>query len=393
MFTYRSDLVLSKSWLNRALIIQSYAHSSQTSFSSDSDDVVYLQKALQDHQLSKRQFDLGQGGTSFRFFCFLISRFSGEWTVKAHPRLLERPQKELQNILQQLGVQIEFNAGEVRILSKGWKIPKTIICDTKDSSQFVSALLLNSWNLPQDLEVQIQGAIVSEDYLTMTLKMLVSYGMNLKVENAPTKKILIAKGQHPSLSDLKPEVDVSSAFSLASAAVIDGDVEICNWNPKSIQPDVVFLEIFKRMQINYQQTETLLKIKKQSRWSAVQVDLNHSPDLFPVLAVLCSLAEGASELSGAEQLKHKESNRLQKTKELLDLAGFRNELRTDGLKIEGLSSKQDKNKKIIFDPDHDHRMAMAAGLLKLAGFAIEIKDPKVVNKSYPSFWKDIGIEP
>ena len=46
-----------------------------------------------------------------------------------------------------------------------------------------------------------------------------------------------------------------------------------------------------------------------------------------------------------------------------------------------------------FNPDHDHRMAMAAAVLKLAGFTIDIQDADVVKKSYPGFWKDIGIQP
>ncbi|MBY0452950.1 MAG: hypothetical protein K2P92_07935, partial [Bdellovibrionaceae bacterium] len=39
----------------------------------------------------------------------------------------------------------------------------------------------------------------------------------------------------------------------------------------------------------------------------------------------------------------------------------------------------------------DHRMAMAAAVLKLSGFNIDIQHREVVNKSYPSFWRDIGL--
>lgn len=389
MFKFKSELVLSKSWLNRALIVQSYANGSYGNLNSDSDDVIYLKKALQQLNSPQKEFYLGQGGTSFRFFCFLISRQSGEWIVKAHPRLLERPQQGLKDILQQLGVEIRFEKDKAIIRSEGWKIPSLIECRAEDSSQFISGLLLNSWLLSEDLNIQIHGSIVSFDYFKMTLLMLRKFGM--KIENAKILQVL--KNQIPRIEKIQPEVDVSSAFSLAAAGAIDGDVEITNWNSKSIQPDMVFLNIFDQMNILYSQTENTLEIKKQKAWGGVKVDLNQSPDLFPVLSVLCALAEGSSELFGAEQLKHKESNRLQKTKELLDLVGFKSELRLDGLKIEGLSSTQDKNKKVIFNPDHDHRMAMAAGLLKLAGFHIQIEDSTVVNKSYPSFWKDIGVEP
>ena len=67
MFKFKSDLVLSKSWLNRALIIQNYAHDFKLKIESDSDDVLVLKKAIVEVE-SKKEFHLGQGGTSFRFF-------------------------------------------------------------------------------------------------------------------------------------------------------------------------------------------------------------------------------------------------------------------------------------------------------------------------------------
>lgn len=386
MFRFADDLILSKSWLNRALVIQYYQPSIQFSSNSESEDVLVLKQSLATVGKSS-EFYLGQGGTSFRFFCFLISRKPGIWTVRAHPRLLERPQNGLKELLQQLGVRIEFKKDSVVIQSEGWKIPNEISCNADDSSQFLSGLLLNSWMLDQDLTIRIRGPIVSEDYLKLTLSMLKQFGMS--IEQGVCLKVF--KEQSPRPEKAQAEVDVSSAFSLAAAAVISGDAEIKNWNSNSLQPDLVFLKFFERMGIKYSQGQTSFKVVKQNRWNALEANLNHSPDLFPVLSVLCAFAEGKSDLYGAEQLQHKESNRLQKTKELLDLIGIKSILKNDGIVIEGSSSAQDKLKPLKFNPDHDHRMAMAAGLLKLAGYNIHIENPEVVNKSYPSFWKDIGL--
>lgn len=389
MFNFKGDVVLSKSWLNRALIIQHYQPQIQFKADSDSEDVQVLKKSLA--QLgNSSEFYLGQGGTSFRFFCFLISKYPGTWVVKAHPRLLERPQQGLKNLLQQFGVRVDFKKEEAVIYSEGWRLPSVVTCQAQDSSQFISALLLNAWNLSEDLKVQIEGPIVSVDYLKMTTTMLKQFGLSLEEQGT---SLLIKKNQVPQISKIQSEVDVSSAFSLAAAAVINGEVEITNWNIKSLQPDLVFLNLFTQMQIHYSQQEGSLKIQKQTGWKSLNADLNHAPDLFPVLAVLCAFAEGKSDLHGAEQLQHKESNRLLKTKELLDLAGFQSDLKKDGLVIYGQSSTQDKKTRLQFNPDHDHRMAMAAGLLKLAGYNIDIQNPEVVNKSYPSFWKDISIKP
>ncbi len=393
MFFYKSALTLSKSWLNRAQVIQFYNADLKIETLSDSDDVVYLKKALQ--QIGKKNsFNLGQGGTSFRFFCFLISKLEGSFQIYAHPRIFERPQKDLEVFLKRLGVKIKFNEDSVQILSNGWKIPQHLDVDAQDSSQFISALLLNSWKLSENLKIVIQKPITSEDYFRMTLKILKNFKMKIKLEETPAEiSILIEANQIPSTENLHPELDMSSAFSLAAAAVIDGNIEITNWIRNSIQPDSVFLKLFDQMQINYYQDDTVLKIVKQDHWNSIEVNLSSYPDLFPVLSVLCAMARGSSHLFGAVQLKSKESNRLIKTKELLDLTGFQSVLEDGGIVIEGLSSSQDKAKHIIFNPDHDHRMAMAAGLMKLKGFNIQILHPEVVTKSFPTFWKDIGVIP
>lgn len=393
MFKYKGDLVLSKSWLNRALVIQHYQPDLNFELTSDSEDVIFLKKALSEVGKTKK-FYLGQGGTSFRFFCFLISRFPGEWTVEAHPRLLARPQKSLQYFLHQLGVNSAFHPTHVLIQSKGWKLPAQMRCEAQESSQFVSALLLNSWDLDQDLNLIVRRPMASEEYLNMSLAMLKKFGLKFVLYKDETSiQLQIAQKQKPIRTSQEPEVDVSSAFSLASAAAIDGDVEISNWKSDSIQPDMAFLNFFEEMKIKFSQTTVSFRIQKQKNWQALRANLGSSPDLFPVLAILCALADGESKLFGASQLRFKESDRLQKTKELLDLAGFRSQLKDDIFTIEGRSSTQDKNKRISFDPDHDHRMAMAAGLLKLAGYEIDISTPEVVQKSYPHFWEDIGIKP
>jgi 3-phosphoshikimate 1-carboxyvinyltransferase len=123
----------------------------------------------------------------------------------------------------------------------------------------------------------------------------------------------------------------------------------------------------------------------------VNVNLENSPDLFPVLAVLCGLAQGTSKLFGAPHLALKESNRIQKTFELLTKAGIKSQIVDGGLIIEG-SNMKIHSKAFSFDPDHDHRMAMAAALLNMVGAKIQILNKEVVNKSFPEFWSIVGVQ-
>lgn len=391
MFRFSGPVLTSKSWLNRALIIRQFNPHLRLETDSQSDDVIALKSALS--QIGKStEFELGMGGTSFRFFAFAISRFPGEWTLRAHPRLLARPQSDIVALLLQLGVRSELSSQSLRIFSGGWKPGSAVKTKADQSSQFVSGLLLSAWNLEAPLELEIKKPVTSYGYLNLTFEMLMMAGMNLQIIDTDNSlRVKIPEMQRADLGSLVPELDISSAFSLAAAAVVGGEAQLTNWNSQSLQPDAVFLKLFDDMKIAYQQSANSLFITKHSQWNGVTANLNTSPDLFPVLAVLCALAKGNSVLRGATHLKNKESDRIQKTHELLNIAGFITELLPDGIKIAGLSSSQDKTQKLLFDPDLDHRMAMAAALLKIAGYNLEIANPEAVNKSYPEFWKDIGL--
>lgn len=392
MFQYEGDMLLSKSWLNRAQILHAWKPDFELPSEEffESDDVLELKEALA-RVGQANFFQFGLGGTSLRFFCFFISRKKGESFVEAHPRLMERPQQPIFDILNQLGVKAERADEFIRIASNGWRVPDVIRCDGHQSTQFITGLLLNAWHLPEDLNVCIQKPIVSKPYLQMTLEMLKQSGMQIEASETGDELHLRIPSYQQITMNLSPEIDISSLFSLAAAAVVNGNIRISNWNSRSLQPDLAFLHIFKKMQISFIENENIFQIQKQAHWSGIEVNLHESPDLFPVLAVLCALADGPSHLYGAAQLVHKETNRILKTAELLKLAGFQCEVLEDGLRINGKSSGWDLNKSITFNPDLDHRMAMAAALLKLKGFQIEILDRAVVNKSYPSFWQDIGL--
>jgi 3-phosphoshikimate 1-carboxyvinyltransferase len=85
-------------------------------------------------------------------------------------------------------------------------------------------------------------------------------------------------------------------------------------------------------------------------------------------------------------LAYKESDRLAKTIELLHQGGFVASPKNDGLHIVGHGFRNLKPKNFRFDTDLDHRMAMAAGLMRLRGFGIDIWNSQVVSKSFPEFW-------
>ncbi len=392
MFSFRGKLDISKSWMNRALILQSFDPDAIfIEGASSSHDVVLLQHALSDLANSKKEFNAGLGGTTFRFLALRVSRHVGEFFIHAQPSLLARPQGELLHIFEQLGVFAQFEEKGLRIKSQGWKEPKGLlkVC-TNESSQFLSAVLLSSVNLSFDLHIRIEDEVISADYFKYTLQLLKQCGINaVEFEDS----IFIAKSQKLSHMALMGEVDISSAFSLVVAAVFGGSIKIDNWTSETLQPDIQFLKFFQRMGIHFEIQGHSFKISEQHQYKNLSANLNGSPDLFPVLAVLCAFSKGESHLYGASQLKFKESDRIKKTNELLKKCGFEVHDLEDGMRIKGQPDMQySLNKEIQFNPEHDHRMAMAAAILKLRGFPIKLSHPEVINKSYPQFYKHIGLD-
>jgi 3-phosphoshikimate 1-carboxyvinyltransferase len=380
-FFYRGPIPASKSLLNRALLIQSYFPQLIIEGDSGCDDVRYMKAALESFR-QKKEIHCGEAGTVLRFMALRASREPGTWKLTGSRRLFERPQQEIALMLEQLGVSCFFSATELKIQGQGWKKPSVPLqVQRSKSSQFVSSLLLNCWNLSFPLEFEMKGQSISEGYWQMSRVMAEDLGMKI---NQLGSYLSIPEDQRINSFRLSVEMDCSSAFAIAAAAVLVGKAEITNSLTKSLQPDFVFAEILKKMGVGH--------LEKTERLLPIEINLENSPDLFPILAVLCAFAEGRSRLFGAPQLALKESNRIQKTAELLGLAGFTTAVHSDGLTIDG-GGANSKPRAFDFDPDQDHRMVMAATLLRLKGFPITIHQPEVVNKSFPEFWQILGIEP
>ncbi len=387
-FSYQGEIPASKSMMNRALLVKSYSPQVEIVGDSNCDDVRHMKMSLRSLQ-SGEELDCGEAGTVLRFMAMRVSREKGSFTLRGSPRLFRRPQEDLLDLLRQLSVQVDFFSDRMVIQGLGWRKPaRPLQVGREVSSQFATALLLNSWNLPFDLEFEMNAG-VSEGYWQMSLDLAKHFGMQVSQTgnhwHIPQGQIVISRV-------VKMEPDYSSAFAIAAAAALRGQAEILNYTEKSSQPDHRFVELLKEMGASFLINGHRLQVRKAEKLRALTANLESSPDLFPVLATVCAFAEGDSILSGAPHLIHKESDRIQKTAELLRRAGFQVDVQKDGMKIHG-QPEISTVPEFEFDPENDHRMAMAAALLKLKGFAVRILSPQVVNKSFPEFWQAIGVQP
>ena len=377
----------SKSLLNRAYIIQSYDPNFKVIGSNTCDDVQVIQKALEDFKKNKPIF-CGQSATALRFMALRVSRNPGVYVLSGEKNLFKRPHQTLIKILNQLGVSVQFQNDHLSISSEGWKPQGDALTFSSDiSSQFASAVLLNSFNLKKDLFLSLEGPVLSFSYLKMTLLFLRHLGFVVKGE---FPELYIPAHQKITKKSYSAEPDMSCLFALACFAGLNGQSVFTPWVRESIQPDALFPSLLLKMGVDVRESKGNLKISAAQKRHGLLRNLKNNPDMFPLLAVLCALSEGESFLYGVPHLKFKESDRLVLTAHLIQQTGREVMQTQDGLRIRG-SLKKGEKRLIVFDPQGDHRMAMAGALLLYAGFDVKIKNPECVNKSFPEFWKIIGV--
>ncbi|MCB0386754.1 MAG: hypothetical protein KDD43_15275, partial [Bdellovibrionales bacterium] len=380
----------SKSLYNRALVAASFAHHKvEIEGYSDSQDVELMRQALESLR-SYQPIECGHAGAVLRFMAIRASRQPGEHELRGSERLLSRPQEEIIRILRQLGVESKLYKDRLVVKSFGWKpMGDSLHIPSDRSSQFASAVLLSCWDLPESLYLSMSSRMVSRPYWLMTVGLMRHFGMELEKWEGDFR---IWSHQQVKLDHYKVEMDMSSGFAIAAVAGVSGEATLEDFPDQSPQPDSIFPHILEQMGVKVERTGRSLKFFQASELRGIDLNLNDSPDLFPVLAALCALAKGPSRLWGADQLIFKESNRIEKLVELIRKMGRRVESVEGGLMILG-DDPAKPGEAFDFDTDLDHRLAMAGAVILRAGFPIRILNPEVIAKSYLGFWTSLGVQP
>ncbi len=134
-------------------------------------------------------------------------------------------------------------------------------------------------------------------------------------------------------------------------------------------------------------------VVKTSDLRAINVPRNMIPnciDELPILAVAMVFAEGVSVISGAEELRHKETDRIMAIAEMLRSIGANFKEMEDGLEIYGNPDFTFEG--ATFKSFHDHRIAMASAVLALKGESPStILDAECAAVSYPNFWEHLEV--
>lgn len=363
------DLPSSKSISNRLIIIQALCEDKfQIKNLSESEDTISLQKVLNSNN---KTIDVGAAGTSFRFLtAFLSTLEREEYILTGSERMKERPIKQLVDSLKRLGAKIEYieeeNFPPLRIIGKDLSGGKIQI-DGSVSSQFISALLLISPTLEKGLELEIIGKLVSKPYISMTLNLMKKFGVHHLWED----NIISIKNQKYIGKDYEVESDWSAASFWFEIAALSNHckIKLNGLTPNSIQGDKRVMELFESFGVHSEFVHGILTLTKNNKQNIPNaIDLLKTPDLYqPIKCTLFGLGEEESDLTGLSTLKDKETDRIESVEREL----------------------QELNNTKEIETYKDHRMAMSFAPLCLRFGELQINDVKVVQKSYPDFWKDI----
>jgi 3-phosphoshikimate 1-carboxyvinyltransferase len=365
---------------------------------------------------TRADLSVGNSGTTMRFLTALVSLGCGRFRLDGVARMRERPIEDLLDALRQLGVRALSETGNgcppVLVEADGLKGGDVHIKGDV-SSQFLSALLMVAPFAQGEVNIFLDGPLVSEPYVRMTLKMMdhfhcghimgkfvgLSLGLSsdFKIRGRPDRERdlepLIASAafhegfdprRHTLLEEYWIEPDASAAsYFFAAAAITGGRITIDGIPEDSLQGDVHFVDVLADMGCIIEQGEnTITALGGLLR--GIDVDMNDISDTVMTLAAVACFAEGPTTIRNVAHIRHKETDRL---------AALSTELRRVGADVEEFSDGLTITPRPLHGAEietyNDHRMAMSMALIGLRVPGIVIKDPGCVAKTYPHFFTDL----
>ena len=340
--------------------------------------------------------DCGNSGTTVRLMSGAVaghtfaSRFIGDASLS------RRPMRRVSEPLTAMGASIEFEGADgLPMTVRGGSLNKLEWSSKVPSAQVKSALLLAG--LVGGVEVTVRESERSRDH---SERMLASVGVRMSIRD---KGDGYAATLHPAKSLAPLDIDIpadpsSAAFFAALAALAErGELQISSVLRNDTRWG--FFDTLRRMGAKVGESSSDMRAGEPvvgelriapGKLVGVEVPASRVPsmiDELPMLACLAACAEGETIVSGAAELRVKESDRIAAVVSNLVAVGATAEETSDGFRITG--SDRPLSGRVI--TRGDHRIAMAFGVLAaLPRNNIEIDDRDCVGVSFPAFWSELA---
>jgi len=382
-------LEASKSESNRALIINAISGNKSTLYNlSKARDTQTMLRLLASDEETLNVLD---AGTTMRFLTAFSILGNKPRIMTGTERMQQRPIHILVKSLKEIGAKIKFlnkdgyPPHKIKPLEKQKSNHISIKGDV--SSQFISALLMIAPALPEGLSLKLKGKVGSRPYIQMTLDMMKLFGVKAHWTNNTIEITHQEYKEYPYVV----ESDWSGASYWYSFVALadEAKVKLLGLRQKSLQGDIAIVHIMNQLGVMSTFEEDGVVLQKIPHQSEFEYDFTDCPDLAQTVAVVCGVKGIHCTMTGLESLKIKETDRIKALKR--ELKKFKIKLKETEEGVYEIKSKFEPSNEVIeVETYEDHRMAMAFAPL-LTHQSIKIKDPSVVNKSYPSFWEHVEL--
>jgi 3-phosphoshikimate 1-carboxyvinyltransferase len=396
----------SKSYSNRALLIAALAGGrSEITDALYSDDTRYMERALQALGVRVRAdaaartfvvegvdgrfpvttatLEIVNAGTAARFLTAAVALGHGTYVVDGSAAMRKRPIQPLLDGLRALGVDAESREGTgcppVVVRARGLEGGRARMRGDI-SSQYFSAVLMAAPYARRDVEIEVEGDLVSAPYVTMTLSTMEAFGV--RAERDGDRSFRVPAGQRYTGRRYAVEPDASSAsYFFAAAAVTGGRVVVPRLGTASAQGDLGLLDVLARMGCEVNVAADAVTVRGPARLRAVDADFTRMGDVATTLMAIAPFADGPVTVRGIAQTHYEESDRPVAAATELRRMGLRIESTWDSVTIHpGLPAPCEVQ---TYD---DHRIAMSFAVTGLRVPGIRIANPGCVSKTFPEFF-------
>jgi 3-phosphoshikimate 1-carboxyvinyltransferase len=330
---------------------------------------------------------LANSGTSLRFLTAMLCTGVGKFHLDGSTRMRERPIADLLVALNRLGASARSDLGTgcppVTIEATGIA-GNDVFVKGDISSQFLSALLMALPYASESTMVEVQGILVSQPYIAMTMAVMEAFGVT--VINRRYRRFDVRPGRYRGCAYMiEPDASAASYY-FALAAITGGSISVEGLGTSSVQGDLAFVDVLEHMGCKVDREPTRTTVTGGDL-HAVDVDMNAFSDTVMTLAVVALFAGGVSRIRNVAHIRHKETDRIAALATELRRLGARVDELPDGLVIDAPPPGRLHEARIA--TYNDHRMAMSFALTGMRVPGVTIVDPGCVAKTYPGFWTDL----
>ncbi len=347
----------------------------------------------------------GNSGTTLRFLLAALAlapRSQAGYLLDGIARMRERPIGELVDQLRILGAEIAYTGreGYPPLLVRGGGLQGVCSFSDAKSSQYISAILMAGPQNEQGIDVGLLGAVTSEPYVLMTLRMMEQFGVRVDVHDlcgqSPARILRVPAGRYAVAGGtyaIEPDASNASYFWALGALLPGSRIRVAGLGRNSLQGDVRVAEVLGDMgaAVTHDAESITVAAPPTGVLRGVERDMNAIPDMVQTIAVAALFAEGRTLLKNVWNLRVKETDRLAALETELRKFGATVETGRDWISIDPPGQeKLAAAGRVEVATYEDHRMAMAFAVAGVVRGDVRILDPGCTAKTYPEFFEDLA---